>query len=29
MGYYPEEERYISDKVKQVLDLPNYATKND
>ena len=27
MHYYPEPENYIRDKVKLVLDLPNYATK--
>ena len=27
MGYYPEPDSYIRDKVKVVLDLSNYATK--
>ena len=28
MSYYPEADSHIRDKVKVVLDLPNYATKN-
>ena len=27
MSYYPEPNRHIRDKVKVVLDMPNYATK--
>ena len=27
MYYYPEPDRHIRDKVKLVLDLPNYSTK--
>ena len=27
MSYYPEPDSHIRDKVKVVLDLPNYATK--
>ena len=29
MGYYPEPESHIRDKVKIVLDSPNYATKKN
>ena len=29
MSYYPEPDIHIRDKVKVVLDLPNYATKKD
>ena len=29
MSYYPEPESHIRDKVKVVLDLSNYATKNN
>ena len=29
MGYYPEPDRHIRDKVKIVLDLSNYATKKN
>ena len=29
MGYYPERDRHIRDKVRVVLDLPNYATKKE
>ena len=29
MSYYPEQETYIRDKVKVVLDLSNYATKKN
>ena len=28
MKYYPEPDSHIRDKVKVVLDLSNYATKN-
>ena len=28
MSYYPEPDSHIRDKVKAVLDLSNYATKN-
>ena len=27
MSYYPEPDSHIRDKVKVVLNLPNYATK--
>ena len=29
MSYYPELDCHIRDKVKVVLDLPNYATKKE
>ena len=29
MSYYPERDRHIRDKVRVVLDLPNYATKKE
>ena len=29
MSYYPEPNIHIRDKVKVVLDLPNYAIKNE
>ena len=29
MSYYPETDSHIRDKVKVVLDLPNYATKKE
>ena len=29
MSYYPEPDSHIRDKVKVVLDLSNYATKNN
>ena len=29
MSYYPEPDSHISDKVKAVLDLSNYATKRE
>ena len=29
MSYYPESDSHIKDKVKLVLDLPNYATKKE
>ena len=29
MGYYPEPDSYIRDKVKVVLDLSKYATKKN
>ena len=29
MSYYPEPDIHIIDKVKVVLDLSNYATKNE
>ena len=29
MSYYPETDSYIRDKVKVVLDLPNYVTKKE
>ena len=29
MRYYPERDRHIRDKVRVVLDLPNYATKKE
>ena len=29
MSYYPEPDSHIRDKVKVVLVLPNYATKNE
>ena len=29
MGYYPEPDSHIRDKVKAVLDLSNYATKKE
>ena len=29
MGYYPEPDSHIRDKVKVVLDLSSYATKKD
>ena len=29
MSYYPEPDSHIKDKVKVVLDLPNYATKEE
>ena len=29
MSYYPESDSHIKDKVKVVLDLPNYATKKE
>ena len=29
MNYYPEPDSHIRDKVKVVLDLPNYATKEN
>ena len=29
MGYYPEPDSHIRDKVKIVLDLSNYATKKN
>ena len=29
MSYYPEPDSHIRDKVKVVLDLPNYATKKE
>ena len=29
MSYYPEPDCHIRHKVKVVLDLPNYATKNN
>ena len=28
MSYYPDPDGHIKDKVKKVLDLSNYATKN-
>ena len=27
MSYYPEPDNHVRDKVKVMLDLPNYATK--
>ena len=29
MSYYPEPNNHIRDKVKVLLDLPNYATKKE
>ena len=29
MGYYPEPDSHIRDKVKVILDLTNYATKEE
>ena len=29
MSYYPEPDSYFRDKIKVVLDLPNYATKQN
>ena len=29
MSYYPEQDSYVRDKVKVVLDLTNYATKKE
>ena len=29
MNYYPEPDSHITDKVKVVLELPNYATKKE
>ena len=29
MSYYPETDSHIRDKVKVVVDLPNYATKKE
>ena len=29
MSYYPEEDSHIRDKVKLVLDLPNYAAEKE
>ena len=29
MTYYPEPDSHIRDKVKVVLDLPNYATEKE
>ena len=29
MSYYPERDSHIRNKVKVVLDLPNYATKKN
>ena len=29
MSYYPEPDSHIRDKVKEVLDLSNYATKKE
>ena len=29
MSYYPEPDNHITDKVKVVLDLSNYATKKE
>ena len=29
MSYYPEPDSHITDKVKAVLDLSNYATKKE
>ena len=29
MSYYPEPDSHIRDKLKIVLDLSNYATKNE
>ena len=29
MNYYPERDRNIRDKIKVILDLSNYATKNE
>ena len=28
ISYYPEQDNHIRDKVKEVLDLSNYASKN-
>ena len=27
MSYYPESDSHIRDKVKEILELPNYGTK--
>ena len=29
MSYYPEPDNHVIDKVKVVLDLPNYSTKKE
>ena len=29
MGYYPEPDNYIRDKVKLILDLSNYASRKE
>ena len=29
MSYFPEPDSYIKEKVKVVLDLPNYTTKKN
>ena len=29
MSYYPERSSHVRDKIKVVLDLSNYATKNN